>query len=283
MQAYAAKLIDLIEIKSEKIARQWADDVVKNKRTPSFHTLSKETIIEQGVDFYKLFRRMSMAENPYEEAKTFSWKYAEKFYKENIALREAIYALMLLRRNLWLYAEFQGAFITVLEKTQAVESLNRTILLFDYVSYQVTEKYEELIQRDVNKRLSVVQTLVNKSCLGGEKSVMKYWLMAAFILAGFILTFYSHSILQTGVVFTHLFYIPIVLASICWGRKGIWIAFIFGLMLLFSHVIFLKGVPFSEDIIRAGMFVVVGGIVGWLMEDVKKVRELFGNFRAKIL
>jgi hypothetical protein len=280
MQAYAAKLIDLIESKAENIARQWADDVMKHKRTPSFHSLSKELVIEQGVNFYKLFRRMSMAENPYEEAKTFSWRYAERFYKENIALREAIYALMLLRRNLWLYAEFQGTFVSVLEKTQAVESLNRTILLADYVAYQVIEKYEELIQKEVNTRLSVVQTLVRKSCLGGESSVTKYWLMAAFILVGFIVTFYYHSVLQTGIVFTHLFYIPIVLASICWGRKGIWVAFIFGLMLLFSHVIFLKGVPFTEDIIRAAMFIIVGGIVGWLMEDVKKVRELFSNFKA---
>jgi len=280
MQAYAAKLIDLIESKAENIARQWADDVMKHKRTPSFHSLSKELVIEQGVNFYKLFRRMSMAENPYEEAKSFSWKYAERFYKENIALREAIYALMLLRRNLWLYAEFQGTFVSVLEKTQAVESLNRTILLADYVAYQVIEKYEDLMHRDVDKRLSVVQVLVQKSCLGGEKSVFKYWFMAGFIIAGFILTFYYHSVLQTGIVFTHLFYIPIVLASICWGRKGIWIAFIFGLMLLLSHVIFLKGVPFTEDVIRAAMFVAVGGIVGWLMEDVKKVRELFKNFKA---
>jgi len=280
MQAYAAKLIDLIESKAEKIARQWADDVIKNKRTPSFHSLSKEMVIEQGVDFYRLFRRMSLAENPYEEAKTFSWKYAENIYKKNIPLREAIYALILLRRNLWLYAEFQGTFVTVLEKTQAVESLNRTILLFDYVAYQVTEKYEELIHHDVDKRLSIVQTLAKKSCLGAEKNILKYWLMAGFILAGFILTFYYHSILQTEIVFTHLFYIPIVLASICWGRKGIWVAFIFGLILLCSHVIFLKGVPFSGDIIRAGMFVVVGGVVGWLMEDVKQVRELFSNFKA---
>jgi hypothetical protein len=278
MQAYAAKLIDLIESKAEKIALQWAGDVMKHKRTPSFHSLSKEYVIEQGVDFYKLFRRMSMAEDPYEEAKTFSWNYAEKFYNKNIPLREAIYALMLLRRNLWLYAEFQGTFITVLEKTQAVESLNRTILLADYVAYQVTEKYENLMHHDVDKRLSVAQKLIQRSCLGGEESLLKYWLMAGFIIAGFILTFYYHSVLQTGIIFTHLFYIPIVLASICWGRKGIWVAFIFGLMLLISHVIFLKGVPFSEDIIRAAMFVVVGGIVGWLMEDVKKVRELFRHF-----
>jgi len=280
MQAYAAKLLDLIESKAEKIARQWADDVIKNKRTPSFHPLSKEMVIEQGVDFYKLFRRMSLAENPYEEAKTFSWKYAENFYKKNIPLREAIYALILLRRNLWLYAEFQGTFVTVLEKTQAVESLNRTILLFDYVSYQVTEKYEELIRSDIDKRLYAVETLMKKGCIGGEKNVYKYWIIAGFIFVALIITYYYHSVLQTGVIFTHLFYIPIVLSSICWGRKGIRVALILGLILLASHAIFLKGIPFTEDIIRAAMFIVVGGVVGWLMEDVKKVRKLFNNFKA---
>jgi hypothetical protein len=278
MQAYAAKLIDLIESKAGSISRQWADDVMKHNRTPSYHSLSQEMVIEQGIGFYKLFRRMSLAENPYEEAKTFSWKYAENFYREKIPLQEAIYALMLLRRNLWLYAEFQGTFFTALEKQQAVESLNRTILMFDYVSYQVTEKYQELTFKDVEKRLHAVETLMKKGCIGGKKNTHKYGIMASFILLALVLTYYYHSVLQTGVIFTHLFYIPIVLASICWGRKGILVALILGLMLLISHAIFLKGIPFIEDIIRATMFVVVGGVVGWLMEDVKKVRELFNNF-----
>jgi hypothetical protein len=280
MQAYAAKLIDLIEIKSENIAKQWADDVMKHKRTPSYHSLPREMVIEQGINFYRQFRSMAMTENPYEEAKTFSWKYAEKFYKEKIPLQEAIYALMLLRRNLWLYAEFQGTFFTALEKQQAVESLNRTILMFDYVSHQVTEKYEELVHRDIDKRLSTVQTLIKKGCVGEKDNVFKYWVMAGFFLTGFILTYYCHSILKTGVIFTHLFYVPIVMGSICWGRKGILVAFIFGLMLLTSHAIFLKGVRFSEDVVRAGMFIVIGGVVGWLMEDIKKVRELFNSYKS---
>ncbi len=279
MQAYAAKLIDLIESKSENIARQWADDVMKHKRTPSYHSLPQDMVIEQGIGFYKLFRHMAMEENPYEDAKTFSRKYAEKFYKEKIPLQEAIYALMLLRRNLWLYAEFQGTFFTALEKQQAVESLNRTILMFDYVSYQVTERYEELVYKN-NKRLSIVQTLFKKGYAGGENSIFKYWVMPGLILVAFIITYYYHSILQTGVIFTHLFYIPIVLASIYWGRKGLLVALIFGLMILVSHTIFLKGVPFTEDVIRAAMFVVVGGVVGWLMEDVKKARELFNSYKA---
>lgn len=279
MQTYAAKLIDLIESKAENIARQWAEDVMKHGRTPSYHALRKDMVIEQGVDFYRLFRRMSMAENPYEEAKTFSWRYAENFYREKIPLQETIYALMLLRRNLWLYAEFQGTFFTALEKQQAVESLNRTILMFDYVSYQVTEKYEQLIHRDIDKRLFIAETLMKKTCLGGRNNAFKYSFISVMLVAALALMFYYHSVVQTGVIFTHLFYIPIVLAAICWGRKGVSVSVFLGIMLLISHALFLKGVPFIEDVIRAGMFVVVGGVVGWLMEDVKRVRELFDSFK----
>ena len=109
--------------------------------------LKRHQLQLQGLGFYRLFRQMSLAEVPYEEAKSFSWKYAEEFYQEKIPLNEALYALILMRRHLWLYAEFQGIFVTALEKQQAVESLNRTILMFDYVSYQVTEKYQDLYDK----------------------------------------------------------------------------------------------------------------------------------------
>jgi hypothetical protein len=275
MQAYAAKLIDLIELKAENIAKQWADDVMKHNRTPSYHSLPKDMVIAQGINFYRLFRRMSLAENPYEEAKTFSWIYAENLYRKKIPLQEAIYALMLMRRNLWLYAEFQGTFVTALEKQQAVESLNRTILMFDYVSYQVTEKYQELTSGEVEKILHAVKTLMVKGCVGGEKSIYKLGLVTIFLIAAVILTYYYQSVLGTEVVFTHLFYIPIVWASVCWGSRGIYVAIFLAVLILTSHAIFLKGIPFSEDFIRAFMFVVVGGVIGWLMEDIRKLKELF--------
>jgi hypothetical protein len=182
MQAYAAKLIDTIESKAESIAEQWTVDVMKHNRTPSYHSLPKDIVIEQGINFYKLFRKMSLDENPFEGAKTFSGKYAEDFYVKKIPLHEAIYALMLMRRNLWLYAEFQGIFMTALEKQQAVESLNRTILMFDYVSYQIIEKYEELIYRDVDKRLFAVGALMKIGFIGGKNMAFKYGLMSLFIL-----------------------------------------------------------------------------------------------------
>ncbi|PKN39009.1 MAG: hypothetical protein CVU62_02080 [Deltaproteobacteria bacterium HGW-Deltaproteobacteria-2] len=275
MQAYAAKLIDLIESKAENIARQWADDVMKHNRTPSYHRLPKEMVIEQGTDFYRLFRRMSLAENSYEEAKSFSWKYAEELYRKKIPLQEAVYALMLMRRHLWLYAEFQGTFVTALEKTQAVESLNRTILMFDYVSYQVIERYQDLIIGSVERRIGAIKTLMMKGPIGAKKNIYKFGLMAIFILLACILTYHNHATLKTEGLFTHLFYIPIILASIWWGKRGIFVAIFLSVLILASHLLFLTGMNISADVIRAGMFIVIGSVIGWLMEGIRKVEEMY--------
>jgi len=274
MQAYAAKLIDLIELKAENIAKQWAADVMKHNRTPSYSKLRKDLVIERGVEFYKLFRQMSLAGVPYEAAKTFSWKYAKECYREKIPLQEAVYALILLRRNLWLYAEFQGVFVSALEMQQAIESLNRTILMYDYVSYQVIEKYQELINDDVDKKIGSIKLVMNNP-IGGIKSIYKSGLMGILLLVACILSYYYHAILGTGVIFTHLFYIPIILASVWWGKKGIFVAIFLAGLILTSHVLFLKAVPFVDDIIRAVMFVVIGGVMGWLMDGVKKIEDIY--------
>jgi ABC-type multidrug transport system permease subunit len=180
-----------------------------------------------------------------------------------------------MRRHLWLYAEFQGTFVTALEKQQAVESLNRTILLFDYVSYQVIEKYQELIIGSVERRLGAIKTLMMKGPIGGKGSTYKAGLMTIFLLAACILTYYYHATLKTEDLFTHLFYIPVILASIWWGKKGIFAAIFLGVLILTSHALFLTGIPISGDVVRALMFVVIGGVVGWLMEGIKKVEELY--------
>ena len=279
MQTYAAKLIDLIESKAENIAKQWAADVMKHSRTPSYHALSRELVVEQGVNFYRLFRQMSLAEVPYEEAKSFSWKYAEEFYQQKMPLHEALYALILMRRHLWLYAEFQGTFVTALEKQQAVESLNRTILMFDYVSYQVTEKYQQLTVEEVNKKLGVVKTFLMGKLIGGMKNAHKVAFMAVLLGAAAILTYYNHTAGKV-VIFTHLFYIPIILAAVWWGKKGMLVPIFLAIILIASHSLFLQDTPFTDDVIRAVMFIVIGGVVGWLMDSVKKLEGLYEPFTS---
>jgi hypothetical protein len=69
-----------------------------------------------------------------------------------IPLPQAIYALTLLRRHMWLYAEFQATFMTAVEHHHAAESLNRTILMFDYATYVIALKYDELLRKEVEEK-----------------------------------------------------------------------------------------------------------------------------------
>lgn len=274
MKAYATKLIDLIETKGEEIAKQWAANVTKNHRTPSYHGRPEEKIIPQAIFFYTHFRQMFFTENPYDSAKTFFTRYAEDRYREKIPLQEAIYALILMRRHMWLYAEFQTTFITSVQLQQMAESLNRTILMFDYATYQITEKYQELIGRDVDRKLGAISTLRMEDPARGQRGIFKIGLMGIFLLLASVLTYYYHATLGVGVIFTHLFYIPIILASIWWRKKGVLVALFLGILIIVSHAVFLRGEPFTDDIIRAVMFVLTGFVVARLMEGLKKVEDL---------
>ena len=146
MKAYATKLIDLTESNAEKIARQWARDVKTNKKTGSYHGASDERILLQATEFYHHFKEMFVQDEPYRQAEKFFEHYADERYREGIPLHEAVYALILMRRHIWLYAEFQAIFITAVEHRQAVESLSRTILMFDDAMYVITRRYRELMK-----------------------------------------------------------------------------------------------------------------------------------------
>jgi hypothetical protein len=146
MKAFATKLIDLTQKNAEKIATQWAMDVKTNARTYTYHDAPEDKIILQATDFYHNFQEMFFHEAPYEQAEELFEKYAEERYREDIPLHEAVYALILMRRHIWLYAEFQSMFNTEVEHRQAVESLSRTILMFDYIMYIIARKYWKLMK-----------------------------------------------------------------------------------------------------------------------------------------
>lgn len=275
MQAYGTKIIDLAERNAKEIAKQWAADVRKHRRTPSYHNIPEDQVIDQAIIFYMHFRQMFFTEKPFEAAKNFSVKFAEDRYKEKIPLQEALYALILIRRHLWLYAEFQATFITTLEQRQATESLNRTILMFDYVCYQVTERYQELIKEEVDKRLGLIKSITMERADEGQKNFFKTAITGALVIVAASLTYYYHAILGSGLVFTHLFYIPIVLAGIWWRRGGIYVSSFLGLMLLLSHAIFMTRTPYWDDVVRAIMFVVIGMVVDRLMDGIRRVESLY--------
>jgi len=147
MKTYAIKYLELAENHAEKIAKAWAKDVQKNTKTPTYKGLDEEAIIYQCVRFYQNFSKMFLDEKITDDVLRYFRSYAQESYAMGIPAKETIYALILMRRHIWLYAEFQSIFSSGIDQRQALDTLGRTILLFDYASYEVTKEYQELMKK----------------------------------------------------------------------------------------------------------------------------------------
>lgn len=99
-----------------------------------------------------------------------------------------------------------------------------------------------------------------------KKELNKIITLGFLLIICLWLTYYFHFILKTEVIFTHLFYIPILLASLWWARKGIIIAVCLAVMLLILSLADPLKVPIYTDLIRASMFILIGTIIGILSE-----------------
>ena len=144
MKVFADKLIDITERHKEEIAQEWCKAVRSNPRTPSFHDVPHERCIEHALKFYTNLRRIYFSPKPYTEVRDYFARYAEENFSEGIPLYETVYAMIMMRRHMWLYADFQAPFLTAIDHHQAVETINKTIRIFDHGIYLVIQKYDEL-------------------------------------------------------------------------------------------------------------------------------------------
>ena len=114
--------------------------------------------------------------------------------------------------------------------------------------------------------------------------------LSKIALIGFLLTicllstYYFHCVLKTEVVFTHLFYVPIILASLWWGYRGIAAAAFLSLILMVAHIMCPLESLIWADMMRASMFLIVSAVVAILntkkkyADDLKRSNELKDMF-----
>lgn len=148
MRAFADKLVEITERHAEEIAEQWCKAVRTSNRTPSYHVISEERCLQQAVNFYKNLGTVYFSKKPSRDVFEFFTQYAEDRYNEGIPCPEAIYALFMMRRHIWLYADSQATFVTPMDHLQAIEAINKTIRLFDLGTLFVAQKYDALRARD---------------------------------------------------------------------------------------------------------------------------------------
>ncbi len=111
-----------------------------------------------------------------------------------------------------------------------------------------------------------------------SKEKYKIAVIAILLIICLLITYYYHFILRIEAVFTHFFYIPIILAGLWWSRKGIAVAVFLALLLLISHIISPLENSIGPNLSRSLMFVVVGTVAALLNE---RMQTMMAALRAK--
>jgi hypothetical protein len=141
------KLLNFAEQHAIDIAKEWHKALLKNPRTTSYRKVREYKVVNEGELFFKNLKKLFFERKSYDIVSAYFSKWAEDQIYENIPLAEAVYALIMLRRQLWLHAEFNVLFSSALDQTQAAESINHTVLLTDYAIVAIINKYSELIKK----------------------------------------------------------------------------------------------------------------------------------------
>ena len=142
--AYADKLLNFTEQHAAEISKQWVKALQSNPKTVSYRKVREFKLVNQGESFYKALKKLYFEKQGYDMATVYFSNFAQEQFYENIPLDEAVYALMMLRRQMWLFAEFQVLFTSALDQYQASDSINRTVLLTDYGILAIINKYRDL-------------------------------------------------------------------------------------------------------------------------------------------
>lgn len=113
-----------------------------------------------------------------------------------------------------------------------------------------------------------------------QKEKYKIIVMLILLAGACFLTYYFHAILETGMVFTHFFYIPVILAALWWRRKGLVVAVFLAALLILSNIFVRAGMVTANDYLRAFMFIVIAFVVAALSEQIAKAHEKTAHLNA---
>jgi hypothetical protein len=153
-KAMADRLMKMCEKYADEIAEKWYQALSTNPRTCSYSAMPKAACIRHATGVLKNLSEMYFKEDCYKSVERFfdTNGFAEDNFARGIPLEEVFYGLVLLRRQIWLYAEYSAMFDTAEDLYPLVQSVNRVLLVFDYGTYITTRKYGKMASRHAEIR-----------------------------------------------------------------------------------------------------------------------------------
>jgi len=111
---------------------------------------------------------------------------------------------------------------------------------------------------------------------GGRLQEYKLLVLGGLITVSLLLELYVHWYLGITTVYSHFFYIPVVLGAVWFGKRGVLVAILLGAALLTVTFVNTGGID-DDAIIRALIFVIVGFMIGAVSDYMRGEQERMMN------
>jgi hypothetical protein len=137
----SAHLIRVIETHAEELTRELLDDLGRNPRTPSFHSISREQLRGRVYDVYHNLSRW-VAEQDEAHIEAVYGELGRRIHAAATPASELVYVVILIKEHLRNYIRRTGSAATSVELHQEAE-LNLLIgHFFDKALYHSMKGYE---------------------------------------------------------------------------------------------------------------------------------------------
>jgi hypothetical protein len=156
MHLISDKLVELVEKHSNEITKRWIEHLKIDPTTASYKK-NIEYLGDKAKRILDQLGRWVSYDTPKEEI---GKRYAEdgmELFRMQVPLCEAIRAMYLLRRTLWLHVETESVINSALQLHQMKELNDRVILFFDRAQYYLTRGYMEEMNRKIKELWALKQ------------------------------------------------------------------------------------------------------------------------------
>ena len=108
-----------------------------------------------------------------------------------------------------------------------------------------------------------------------NKNEEKYRILViiALLSVSAFLTYYFQVLLKISIIYTHFFYVPIILACLWWKRKGLIVPIFLAILLIFFPIFLGLNFIRIDDCFRVFIFLSVGIIISILSEQISKSEQ----------
>lgn len=150
MRLISDKLVELVEKHSDIIIKRWIERLKIDPTTASY----QKNIEYLGVKAHRILKQLGRWVSYDTTKEDIGKKYADdgiELFRMQVPLCEAIRAMYLLRRTLWLDVETESVFDSALQLHQMRELSDRVILFFDRAEYYLIRGYMEEMNRRIKE------------------------------------------------------------------------------------------------------------------------------------